>query len=550
MARLLGWLERYARAVRWCMAPILMLMVAWVYLLVYTTGGIKYVYSHSMYLPIVLAGMIYGSGGGIAVGILGGVTLGPYMPIDVQTGETQETINWLYRTGFFTLIGFLGGVFSDIVFAHLRRVKWLLRHDEHTGRLNRLALVETLTEELRRKKPTATPRTLVLFSLENSMELHSVFGQTAVHQVIGQLADRIEALLPEGAGSVYRINPYQIAVLIDSRKEVDLDDFTFLATQRFRKPFRLNEISLHGDIRTVRFAFRRPAATPEAFLQSVEATLLTSRPKTRQVVAYDEVMAAVAQENLQILGELYEALDRRQLVLYYQPKVLIATGAVPGVEGLLRWIHPNRGSVPLERFIARAEASTLIDLLTTTAIDQALSQSVQWQRQGIRLSVAVNISTRNLLQPEFTAIIHELLNRHGVSGDLLELEITESALMLDAQRTIEKLTQLAEAGIAISVDDFGTGYSSLQYLNALPISSLKLDQAFIRNLPEDTRMAGIVEAMVALAHTLGIKVVAEGVANQAGYDFLGRIGCDLAQGYHISPPIPAADLPIWLAQRQ
>nr|WP_281432347.1 EAL domain-containing protein [Desulfatitalea alkaliphila] len=256
-------------------------------------------------------------------------------------------------------------------------------------------------------------------------------------------------------------------------------------------------------------------------------------------------MAATARENLRILGELYEALNRGQLDLHYQPKVAIAGGAVHGVEGLLRWHHPERGLVPLDKFISRAETSTLIDLLTATALEKALVQWVQWQRQGIHVTVAVNVSTRNLLQPGFTEMVLDLLERHGVDGAALELEITEGALMVDAQRIIQKLANLAAAGIAISVDDFGTGYSALQYLNALPITGIKLDQAFIRHLPQDTRMAGIVKAMVNLAHNLEIQVVAEGVDSQAAYDFLARVGCDLAQGYHISPPLPADDFTAW-----
>ena len=544
--RLLGRLERHARVVKWAMAPLLVLMVAGVYLLVYATGGIKYVYSHSMYLPIVLAGMVYGGWGGAAAGLIGGITLGPYMPINVETGEVQETLNWLYRTGFFTLIGFLGGVFSDLVFSHLQRVNWLLRHDEHTGRLNRFALLEALAEGLRRRQPSSKPQILVLFSLENSLEIHSVFGQAVVHQVIGQLADRIDSLLATDTDCVYRTNPHQIAVLSTIDDPLERDAFIDMAAHRFRRPFQIGEISLHGDIRTAHMTISRPIQEPERFLQGAEAAFLATSHKGRSVVAFTEQMAATAQENLHILGELYEALGRRQLALYYQPKVVIATGVVQGVEGLMRWHHPSRGLVPLEKFISRAETSTLIDLLTATAIDQALAQWVQWQQQGIRLSVAVNISTRNLLQPGFTDMVQDLLERHAVPGAALELEITEGALMVDTPRIIRKLSKLSEANIAISVDDFGTGYSALQYLNALPITSIKLDQAFIRNLPEDTRIAGIVKAMVGLAHTLNIKVVAEGVANQAAYDFLGAIGCDLAQGYHISAALPAADFTTWV----
>lgn len=540
-----NWIEGHARTVKRCMAPLLLLMVAGVYTLVYATGGIKYVYSHSMYLPVLLASIVYGGRGGVAAGLLGGFALGPYMPIDVQTGELQETLNWLYRTGFFVLIGFLGGIFSDLVFSHLQRVNWSLRHDTPTGRRNRYALLEFLGREERRKPTGENPYTLVLFSLENSLELHSVYGRTVIHQVMAQLAERIAPLLMSGSGGIYRTNPHQLAVVTDISDRRERDAFIEMAAQRSRKPFQLGEISLHGDVRAAHTTFQRPLPAPETFLQDAEAAFLAAGHKGRQVVAFSEEMAAGARENLRILGELYEALNRGQLDLYYQPKVAIATGAVHGVEGLLRWHHPQRGLIPLEKFIARAETSTLIDLLTATALEKALSQWVQWREQGIHLTVAVNVSTRNLLQPGFIEMVLDLLERHGVDGAALELEITEGALMVDAQRIIQKLANLAAAGIAISVDDFGTGYSALQYLNTLPIAGIKLDQAFIRHLPQDARMAGIVKAMVNLAHNLEIEVVAEGVDSQAAYDFLARVGCDLAQGYHISPPLPPADFAAW-----
>jgi EAL domain-containing protein (putative c-di-GMP-specific phosphodiesterase class I) len=211
----------------------------------------------------------------------------------------------------------------------------------------------------------------------------------------------------------------------------------------------------------------------------------------------------------------------------------------------MRWQHPKLGNVLPENFIPRAEKSTLIDLLTEWAIDNALAQLVRWKQEGLELSVAVNVSSRNLLQPGFVDMVLRLLAHHQVDGKLLELEVTEGALMLDIEHIIVKLMELSNVNIIISIDDFGTGYSSLQYLSSLPASTIKVDQSFIQTLQDGAGSMHIVEAAVHLAHGLGMKVVAEGVEDKFSYDFLARIGCDVAQGFFISHPLPARELAEW-----
>ena len=211
----------------------------------------------------------------------------------------------------------------------------------------------------------------------------------------------------------------------------------------------------------------------------------------------------------------------------------------------MRWNHPVWGNIPPEEFILRTEHSTLIQLITEFALDQAMGQIVQWRQYDINVPVAVNISSRNLLQPGFTGSILRLLDRYGLSGELLELEVTEGALMVDMERSIDELVKLTGLQIIISIDDFGTGYSSLQYLHKLPISLVKIDQSFIRRLPTDKGAISILEAAVMLSHKMGIKAIAEGVENKEVYDFLRNIGCDLAQGFLISRPLSAANFAKW-----
>lgn len=248
-------------------------------------------------------------------------------------------------------------------------------------------------------------------------------------------------------------------------------------------------------------------------------------------------------ENLKLLGELGDALKKGEVFMHYQPKVVAATGKIDGVEALMRWQHPVRGNIPPDNFIPYAENSTLIDQITYFALDQSLAQLAKWDKMDLKnICMAVNISTRNLLNPSFFSTVMQLLEMHGVDPQRLELEVTERSFVEDMENSIIELTKLSKANIVISLDDFGTGYSSLQYVEKMPVSIIKIDQSFIKALIDESGSKKIVNAAIGLAHKLGLKVVAEGVENQATYDFLVNAGCDLIQGYYVSRPVPASEL--------
>jgi EAL domain-containing protein (putative c-di-GMP-specific phosphodiesterase class I) len=236
-------------------------------------------------------------------------------------------------------------------------------------------------------------------------------------------------------------------------------------------------------------------------------------------------------------------------VLHYQPKAALASGAVQSVEALLRWNHPSRGLVFPDEFIPLAQQTGLIKPLTIYVLDEALQQCRSWQRAGLTLGVAVNLSVRNLLDADFPKQVRRLLDNHEVDPALLQLEITESTMLSDPLRTKRVLDKLAAMGIALSIDDFGTGYSSLSYLSQLPVNEIKIDRSFVMNMTESDNDAVIVRSTIDLARNLNLQVVAEGVETEQAWDKLNQLGCTLAQGYYLTRPVPADELTQWLRRR-
>src|ERR1700686_2572765 len=248
--------------------------------------------------------------------------------------------------------------------------------------------------------------------------------------------------------------------------------------------------------------------------------------------------------------DLREAIAAGQLRLYYQPKADLHTGLVTSVEALVRWQHPTRGLIPPDQFIPLAEQTGLIEPLTHWMLETAVAQCRRWLESGIPLHVAVNLSMWNLRDASLPDAIAGLLARYTVPAHFLTVEITESAVMADTAYTLRVLKRLFALGVRIAIDDYGTGYASLAYLKHLPADELKIDRAFVQHMVENPVDQAIVRSTVNLAHSMGMRVVAEGVEDQATWDLLAALGCDIAQGYYLSRPVPAQDLVRWLDERK
>jgi EAL domain-containing protein (putative c-di-GMP-specific phosphodiesterase class I) len=254
--------------------------------------------------------------------------------------------------------------------------------------------------------------------------------------------------------------------------------------------------------------------------------------------------------SLTLLAELPRALRNRELVLHYQPKLDVHTGMLAGIEALIRWQHPTRGLIPPIDFVPAAEKTGLIEAMTRYVLDEALGQLRRLRLLGQDITVAVNLSMRNLHDPTLPQQVAELLHKWDLSGECLTLEITESAIVSDPSGTKDIIRQLRELGVEISIDDFGTGYSSLAYLADLPVSEVKIDRSFVSRMADGSSETIIVTSTITLAHQLGLRAIAEGVEDEAMMPELEALGCDAVQGYAISRPLSSADATRWLLSHQ
>ncbi len=288
-----------------------------------------------------------------------------------------------------------------------------------------------------------------------------------------------------------------------------------------------------------------------SLLRRADVAMYSAKHSGDGVAFYQVEADQNSPQRLSLLADLRTALaepDGGGLSLVYQPQIEINSGRVVGIEALLRWCHPTRGPVSPEDLIKVAEPSSVMRLLTRWVLDQAVQKLAEWEADGMRLRIAVNVSVRDLHTGEIVEQIEELLLQHGVHPGALQLEITESALMADPNRVLATLTELHQLGIGIALDDFGVGYSSMQHLRRLPLSEVKIDRSFVISMTEDADARAIVRSIIDLAGALGLRVVAEGVEDENAWRLLHVAGCDIAQGWFYAKPQPAAELPLWLAR--
>jgi len=424
-------------------------------------------------------------------------------------------------------------------------------HDPLTQLPNRTLLNDRWDHAIDVARRGHEPLALMLLDLDHFKEANDTFGHPYGDLLLRAVARRIGAAV-RASDTVGRLGGDEFAVLLPNTNELGAQIAARKLLKALEEPFDIDEqvLEVSGSIGIA--LFPRHGEDGSTLLRRADIAMYTAKRSGAgsAIYNYEDELDENAPQRLAITAELRQAVDKRELVLLYQPIVELASGRASQAEALLRWRHPSRGLVTPDRFMSAVERSGLIRPVFAFALATALEQCAAWRRSGLDVRVSVNLSVRNLLDPGLVDAVAEAIQRSGISASWLALEITESMLMVDPERALKSLTRLRGMGILLSIDDFGTGYSSLAYLQRLPVYAVKIDQSFVRDMTLDVSSRAIVEATVDLAHKLGLKVVAEGVETQAEYDALQNMGCDAAQGYLIARPLAAAALAKWVSARE
>jgi diguanylate cyclase (GGDEF)-like protein len=420
------------------------------------------------------------------------------------------------------------------------------RTDELTGLPNRRFFLRQLETALSAAAEAGASVPLLLVDLDHFKELNDTLGHRVGDQLLEQIGSRLRDSITESA-TVARLGGDEFAVLLAVGSTLaEAEQAAVDLRAALVAPMALEDITLRVDASVGIAAYPQHAQTGVELLQRADIAMYQAKASHTGHELYAAERDGLTRARLTLVAELRDAIEFRRLTLHYQPKADLASGAITSVEALVRWPHPTRGLIPPSEFLPMAEHTGLMRALTLDVLDQALEQCSRWQGEGLPISVAVNLSAANLLDLEFDADVAHLLTRWNVQPERLELEITEDVLMADPTRARDVLERLRGLGVTIALDDFGTGYSSLAYLKQLPVDTLKIDQAFVTNLLNDPDDDAIVRAIIALAQSLGLHTVAEGVEDADTWRLLAHLNCDLAQGYHLCRPLPADQLTTWL----
>jgi len=442
------------------------------------------------------------------------------------------------------------------------RLSFLANYDSLTGLPNRVLFRDRLALAMARARRQVQPMALMFLDLDNFKVINDSLGHAVGDQLLRHVAETMKGCLrdvdsvvrrgSEEGFTVSRLGGDEFTVVAEGLASAE--DAAVIARrilEALERPYRMLDNELHVSASIGITMFPADDADLDGLIRHTDMAMYRAKAMGRGTYAfYSEELSAEVAARLQLENNLRRAVEQQEFVLFYQPKADLASGRITGVEALVRWACPGRGMVAPDRFIGVLEESGLILPAGAWILRTACEQLAAWDRAGLpRLDLAVNLSARQFGQPLLANFVAQTLQDAGIEPSRLELEVTESLVMEDNEANRNVLAALASLGVRVAIDDFGTGHSSLSYLKRFDIDTLKIDRSFVSELPHDAEDSAIATAIVAMGHSLKMKVVAEGVETEEQAAFLRTLGCDEIQGYLLSRPLPAAQLVEWLWDR-
>ncbi len=507
---------------------------------VYWTGGTSYAYPYLLFIPILIGASLFGVPGAVVVAALAGLALGPFMPLDVEQGIAQTPENWLTRLVFFTVIG----VFAGTMFQRLRSVS---RRDPATGLGNQIALLQRLDTALPRARVQHRPVTLALVRATDVDEILDAIGSDAGDEIMAGIAGQLRNRLP--TRTVYRYSASSLALVFENTTPETAEEYAARIRDLGEESLTVRGIPVRIELCTGIAYSETGEETAHELIRRARIGVAAAHQRERDYAFYSSGDERQNTDTVRLVARLREALETDEFELHYQPRIRLAPNPgepdrVEAVEGLIRWHPPGEALIPPGRFVGKVERTRLIVPLTRFVVDQASAFAAA--HPGIRVSV--NLAPRSLHDEELIANLIASVGDGAIDPARLEFEVTESALMTEPATSIRNLKRLRALGAHVSIDDFGTGYASFEYLRHLPVTGLKIDQTFLRQLTHDHRTRNLVRCMIEVGHGLDLEVTAEGVESPDAVEILRTLGCDAAQGFVYTPALPGGEIADWFGR--
>jgi len=422
-------------------------------------------------------------------------------------------------------------------------------HDCLTDMPNRDMLRKQIEQAISMENSETAGIVLLVMDLNRFKEINDTLGHHTGDQLLKNIGPRLMPLLEDVGGILARLGGDEFAILLTGLHcEQQIIDTVSKIQEALDSPFEIDGIALNVSASMGISCYPEQGQDASALLRCADVAMYLAKEEGCGYAFYQPEKDHYSTRRLALLSDLRTAIAEDQLLLHYQPKIDAQNRQLLGFEALVRWQHPEHGLIPPGQFVPLAELGESIHPMTKWVLKNAIRQCADWQRQGLDNIMSVNFSTRNLMNELCAEHLEWLLKLHGVDPSRLEIEITESAFISDPERALTNLDRIHATGVQLALDDFGTGYSSMAYLKRMPIQTLKVDMTFVQHMSKNPKDALMVKSAIYLAHNLGLKVVAEGVEDEQTLNLLRDMGCDIAQGYYIAKPMPAAQAVSWSQQ--
>lgn len=503
-----------------------------IYKIVYMTGGIKYSYSQAMYIPLILGSLFFGVIGGFLFGVTSGVILGPLMPLDTVTMEMQDMINWNYRLGFYILIGVMTGIIIDFLVSTIKKLNKLSFYNHFTNLPN-----SRYFENMKIKEDT--PGYFFIIEMNNYSQILYNLGYEFSMKLVKEFSKELSNIIKSyGETQVFHLQDNKFGILVKHPNDKDIS----------KKFLQLGQMSIKVDgIEVHPYLFIGAAKCEKNsvdLLKKAEHARLFAKKNLRDYHLYIPEISSKIDNNFKFFQEFPRAIKNNEFFLCYHPKFDVSTGIVKEAEVLIRWLHPNKGTVGPNEFMPYLETTTFITKITKWILNQSLKSINIMEKSGIDIKLSVNIPLKILEDPDFVNYLKEL-KQLGYPLKKIEFEILERDCVENFKKIAGIMNSIKNMGIQFSLDDFGTGYSALSYVKKLPFDKIKLDMMFIKNLEKNRENMDIVSSSIDMAHNMGITVVAEGVESKETFEILKKLKCDYAQGFYFIHPLMRVDFIKW-----